>query len=110
MLGHHRPVSETPFNGVSLAGRRWLAYSGIWILSSTKNKQNKVVKVGPPLTKLSGSAHEQHATITDKILTLTLLISDIFCFTNSVDPDQLASGSMPFLFLLPAYTEILCAG
>ena len=33
----------------------WPAYSGIWILSPTKNKKN--VKVGPPLTKLSGSAH-----------------------------------------------------
>ena len=42
MLGHHRrPV-----------------FSGIWILSSTKKKE--AVKVGPPLTKLSGSAHVRH--------------------------------------------------
>ena len=33
MLGHHRPASETPC-GVSLAGRWWPAYCGIWILSS----------------------------------------------------------------------------
>ena len=58
MLGHHRPASETPFNGVSLAGRWWPAFSGIWILSSSKNKKKKqVVKVEPPLTNVSGSAH-----------------------------------------------------
>ena len=33
MLGHHQPASETPC-GVSLAGRWWPAYCGIWILSS----------------------------------------------------------------------------
>ena len=36
MLSHHQHASETPFqlhfNGVSLAGRWWPAYSGIWIL------------------------------------------------------------------------------
>ena len=32
MLGHHWPASETPFNGVSLAGRLWPALSAIWIL------------------------------------------------------------------------------
>ena len=47
---------KSHFNGVWLAGRWWSAYSGIWILSSTLKKKN-VVKVGPPLTKLSGSAH-----------------------------------------------------
>ena len=50
MLGHYLHASETPFNGVSLAGRCRPTFSGIWIPSSTK-------KVGPPLKKLSGSAH-----------------------------------------------------
>ena len=39
-------------NGVSLAGPWWPNFSGIWILSLTKKK------VGTPLKKLSGSAHE----------------------------------------------------
>ena len=45
-------------NGVSRAGRRLPAYSGIWILptSPLSTKQKKIVKVGPPLTKFSGSA------------------------------------------------------
>ena len=32
MLGHHRPAGETPFNGVSLVGRWWPAFSSIRIL------------------------------------------------------------------------------
>ena len=36
MLGHHRPASETPI-GVSLAGRWWPDFIGIWILSSLIN-------------------------------------------------------------------------
>ena len=47
MLGHHRPASETPCC-VSLAGRWWPAYCGIWILSSPLINLKKVVKVGPP--------------------------------------------------------------
>ena len=35
---------------------RWPADSGIWNLPSLINYK-KVVKVGPPLAKLSGSAH-----------------------------------------------------
>ena len=39
------------------------AYNGIWILpplinSLKQQQQKKNVKIGPPLTKLSGSAHE----------------------------------------------------
>ena len=56
MLGHHGHASETPFNGVSLAGRWWAAYSCIWILPPLINYKS-VVKDGPPLTKLTGSAH-----------------------------------------------------
>ena len=48
-------ITGTPakrhLNGVSLAGRCWPAFSGIW-LPPTKRK------VGPPLKKLSGYAHE----------------------------------------------------
>ena len=43
-------------NVVSLAGRRWPHFSGIWIQLLTKNKKKKV---GPPLKKLSGSAQDQ---------------------------------------------------
>ena len=43
-------------NGVSLTGRCWPAYSGIWIFPPLINLKNPV-KVGPPLTKFSGSAH-----------------------------------------------------
>ena len=32
MLDHHRHASERPFNGVSLVGRWWPAYSCTWIL------------------------------------------------------------------------------
>ena len=39
MLSHHRHASETPFNGDSLAGRWWSAYSGTWILKK-KNHQS----------------------------------------------------------------------
>ena len=39
-LGHHQPASETPFKWCLLAGRRWSAFSGIWILSP-KNKAKK---------------------------------------------------------------------
>ena len=48
------------FNDVLQAGRWWPTFSGISILSSPhqlkkKNKKKKLVCVGPPLTKLSGS-------------------------------------------------------
>ena len=50
-------------NGVSLVDRRWPANSGIWIIPPPIKLKKKVVKVGPPLTKLSGSAH---VVVTDK--------------------------------------------
>ena len=52
------PPAKSHLNGVSLAGRLWPIYSGIWILypSSTKNI---VIKFGPPLTKLLSA----HATV-----------------------------------------------
>ena len=46
---------------------RWPTYSGIWILSPLINLKNKTkkttVKVGPPLTKLSGSAHDTYSVL-----------------------------------------------
>ena len=53
MLDNHRPASETPFK----LAFRWPANSGIWILSLLIKLKKNVVKVGPPLTKLSGSVH-----------------------------------------------------
>ena len=52
MLGYHRYASETPFNGVSLAGWWWPAYSDTWILPphQLKRKRKKTLskfKVGP---------------------------------------------------------------
>ena len=46
-------------NGVSLAGWQWPTFSGIWILSPSlsEKKRKKNVRVGPPLTKPSGSSH-----------------------------------------------------
>ena len=50
-------VSVVTVNGSLLAGHRWYAYSGIYILSSTLKE---IVKVGPPLIKLSGLAHAEY--------------------------------------------------
>ena len=54
-LGHYRHPSETPFKwrfaGVPMMAR----FCDIWILSPLKRCQS--CRVGPPLTKLSGSAH-----------------------------------------------------
>ena len=49
-------------NGVSLAGRWWPAYSGIWISPPLINGRTlNVVKLGPPLTNFHGSAHASNA-------------------------------------------------
>ena len=57
MLAHHRPTSETPlkwrFASWTDAGPLIVVFG--WIFYSLVN----FVKVGPPLTKLSGSAHAQ---------------------------------------------------
>ena len=52
MLGHYRHASET------LAGRLWLAYSVFYPLSPNqlKKEEKDIVRLGPPLTKLTGSA------------------------------------------------------
>ena len=49
------PLSARQRNAVSLAGRWWPAYSGICLDFPSTLK--KIVKVGPPLTKVLGSAH-----------------------------------------------------
>ena len=56
-------------NGVSLAGRRRSAYSGALILSPLIDSKKNVVKVGPPLTKLSGSALAYFFTVYQILLT-----------------------------------------
>ena len=55
MFGHHRHASETPL------AFRWRADDGPLIVvlgSSLPSSTKKNVCVGPPLTKLSGSAHD----------------------------------------------------
>ena len=50
------------FKGVSLVGRLLAAYGGFWCLAllekNKTNKKNKLIRVGTPLKKLSGSAHD----------------------------------------------------
>ena len=54
MSGHHRHASEMPFNGVSLVSQ----FSGIMDRSSLHQRtKKKLVRVGFPLSKLSGYAH-----------------------------------------------------
>ena len=59
-LDHHRHPSETPFKW-RFAGGPMMAhfFSDMWILSPLKKKKKRCqsCRVGPPLTKLSGSAH-----------------------------------------------------
>ena len=52
MVGHYRHAS------VLLAGRCWPTFSGISILSPSHQLKIEVFSVGPPLTKLSGSAND----------------------------------------------------
>ena len=65
MFGHYRPASETPFNW-RFAGGPMMAqlYRYLDPLSPHQIKKIKknVIKVGPPLTKLPGSAHALHTS------------------------------------------------
>ena len=48
------------------------AYGGFWslaLLEKTKQTKNKLNRVGPPLTKLSGSAHDVSYLVFERILT-----------------------------------------
>ena len=69
MLGHHRHASETPFQwrfaGGPMMARLW------WYLDPPSPHQLKTVKVGPPLTKLSRYAHEQHGVWSECALVQT---------------------------------------
>ena len=63
MLGHHSSgtTAKRHLNGVSLAGRYWPTYGGIWIVSpfihlEKKQKTKKRCQSLTPLAKLSGSA------------------------------------------------------
>ena len=59
MLGHHWPVSvsETPFKWHFSGGPMMARLSDIWIVFPLSKKKEDVVRVGPPLAKLSGSTH-----------------------------------------------------
>ena len=69
MLCHHWQTGKMPFKWRfadlkwCFSGQWWPGYSGIWILPPLiiLKKQNK--KVGPPLTKLSGSAHQLSGSV-----------------------------------------------
>ena len=66
MLGQHRPASEMPL------AFRWWADDGrllvVFESSLSLINKKKTVRVGPPLTILSGSAHALH---TDTVNTYT---------------------------------------
>ena len=63
-VGHYRPTIRTPFQW-RFAGRRIMAsFGSLWSLAPLK----KLRGVGPPLTKLSGLAHELQS-ITATIVT-----------------------------------------
>ena len=57
MLGHHRHASETPFKW-RFAGGPMMARLKLHLDSPSPHQLKTLVKVGPPLIKLSGSAHE----------------------------------------------------
>ena len=59
---HHRLASETPYKsrfggGSMLARLKWCVFGLVWILPPLL-KEKQIVKVGPLLAKLSGSAHD----------------------------------------------------
>ena len=57
MLGHHRLASKFRWRAVDDPLK--VVFGSFFPLSNYKKEKKKiVVKVGPPLTKLSGSAHE----------------------------------------------------
>ena len=55
MLGHHQPASEMPSKWRFAGGPIMARFYWYWILSPLIKKN---IRVGPPLTKLSGSAHD----------------------------------------------------
>ena len=101
------------------------AYDGFWILShlislkhpkkTTKNKTINVVKVGPPLTKLSGYAHELtlrgfeviklecslklKIKRNDWLIILRLLCSEWYVAVSFVDPSSRCHGLVCSMWL-----------
>ena len=64
MMDHHRPASETLFKlrfagGPLMSRKKWYLDHSSPHQIKEQNKK-KPVKVGPPLTKLSGSAHSSN--------------------------------------------------
>ena len=62
MLGHHQHVIKTPFKwrfagGAMMTGLSW------YLDPPTPHQLKKAFKVGPPLTKFSGSAHDIRSNI-----------------------------------------------
>ena len=58
MLDHHRHASEKPFEWRFACGQMMPSFSAIWILSALNIIKKNVVRLGPPLAKFSGSAHD----------------------------------------------------
>ena len=54
-----------------MAGRWWPAFSCIWILSPLKKIKRQSCRVGPPLTKLSGSSHALVIWYSSRMLNFT---------------------------------------
>ena len=76
MVGHHRPVSETPLKW-RLAGGPLMARLKWYLDPSSPHqtkKNTKIVKIGPLLTKLPRSAHA----------------SVFICFADSKEPSLIA--------------------
>ena len=66
MLGHQWHANETPFNWLftcepMMAHLKW--YVDHLSPHQLEKKQKNVVKVEPPLTKLSVSAHDKHLLV-----------------------------------------------
>ena len=55
-VGHYGPTSETPFQW-RFAGRSIMVFGALF---PPKKQKKLLIRVGPPLTKLSESAHENH--------------------------------------------------
>ena len=87
------PPAKRHLNGVSLAGRWWpiLVVFGFTLPSSIKKertKQNKNVRVGSPLTKLSWSAHGLWWLL-HRLISNLLQISIMHYFSRFFAQDQI---------------------
>ena len=89
MLGHHPHASKRPFQW-HFAGGPMMAR---WICPPSSNYKKNDIKVGPPLTKVSGSAH-CHCTYQRSQVQISKFspLGLLFILVNSADPDN-----MPYL-------------